>query len=178
MIAETEPINQVQPSLVSSEFLRLDPRQIQADIVGGMIFTAIASVAAVVGIIVAWFQLGLTVWFYAILAGAILIVLISFFASWFWPYLEFNRISYRIDQEGLEIRRGVIWRHSITIPLGRVQHADVSQGPIQRMYGIGTLTVHTAGTQNASIQIDGLEYYHAVSVRDFIVHQRKERDAV
>lgn len=165
-------------TFLSKDFLKLDPRQIQADVMGSLIFSVIVAIAALVGVGFAWFQLGFTWIFYLILAGATIAVILLFVAALLWPRLEFSRTSYRIDEEGFEIRRGVFWRRSITVPLGRVQHADVSQGPVQRMYGISTLTVHTAGTHNASVQLDGLEYQYAVSLRDFIVHQRKERDAV
>lgn len=178
-LARDDPSDDVPGQFrLSDEFSSLDPRHIQVELMVGMITWAIVALGALIGLVVAWFRLGFGIYFYVILGSAVVLLAALAIIAWLWPGIEYRRVSYRIDEEGLEIRRGVIWRHSITIPLGRVQHADVSQGPVQRMFGVGTLTVHTAGTQNASINLEGLAYDHAIVVRDFIVHQRKERDAV
>jgi membrane protein YdbS with pleckstrin-like domain len=56
-----------------------------------------------------------------------------------------------VDARGLEIRRGVFWRSVVNVPRSRVQHTDVSQGPLERSYGLGTLIVYTAGTDHAQV---------------------------
>ena len=53
--------------------------------------------------------------------------------------IQYRHASYRVDPQGIEIARGVIWRSIIHVPVSRVQHTDVSQGPLQRRYGLGTL---------------------------------------
>ena len=50
-------------------------------------------------------------------------------------------------EDEIEIRRGRLVRVRTIVPFGRVQHIDVAQGPIQRPFGLGTLILHTAGTQ-------------------------------
>ncbi|MEL7497129.1 MAG: PH domain-containing protein [Planctomycetota bacterium] len=176
--AQQPPVAPLASSLVDGEFHTVDPRSIQADMITSLIFSGVLSLLILAGCIVAFFYFGLVWQLFAILAAGLVLIFGMFCLAFLWPRIEFNRLKYRIDREGLEIRRGVVWRHQITIPLGRVQHADVSQGPIQRMFGIGTLMVHTAGTQNASVGLEGLEHQHAVAIRDFIVHQRKGQDAV
>ncbi len=76
----------------------------------------------------------------------------------------------------MEIRRGVWWRHRIAIPVARVQHVDVSQGPIQRMFDLATLTIHTAGTKNASIDLSGLDHGSALHLRDRLIEQKDSLD--
>ena len=46
------------------------------------------------------------------------------------------------------------------------------------VFGLGTLIVHTAGTQNASVMLAGLEYTTAMWLRDRVVRQRKTVDVV
>jgi hypothetical protein len=77
----------------------------------------------------------------------------------------------------LEIRRGVWWRSVVTVPLSRVQHTDVNQGPLQRRFDLSTLVVHTAGTQHATVKLEGLGKEVAESVRDELLKQRGD-DAV
>lgn len=180
-IVSPEPnvIDPAQPtSLISPEFRSVDPRNIDAEVTSGLIFSAAAACGALVGTIVLFFSVGLGWILYASAAGAFLVVALLVIAALYWPRIEHRHMSYRIDEEGLEIRRGVFWRHQNTVPLGRVQHADVSQGPLQRMFGVGTLVVHTAGTQGASVELPGLGHEQAVALRDLIVHQRKGQDAV
>ncbi len=92
-------------------------------------------------------------------------MLVTFFLSlaYKWPAARHKSLRYLVDEGGLRIRRGVFWRKVIWIPMSRVQHTDVSQGPVQRPFGLATLTVHTAGTAGASISLAGLE--HGIATR-------------
>lgn len=82
-----------------------------------------------------------------------------------WPVRQYQHTSYRVDQQGIEIRRGVFWRVAINVPRSRVQHTDVSQGPLERRYGLGTLVIHTAGTEHARVALGGLEHRVALRIR-------------
>ena len=69
-----------------------------------------------------------------------------------WPAISYRFASYRLDDEGLEILRGVYWRTITNVPRSRVQHTDVSQGPLERRHGLGTLVIYTAGTQHSQVK--------------------------
>ena len=71
----------------------------------------------------------------------------------------------------------MIWRSVVSVPQTRVQHTDVSQGPLERALGLATLIIHTAGTQNASVSLGGLRREDAQRIRDYLVDV-DERDAV
>lgn len=89
--------------------------------------------------------------------------------AYFWPAVCYRHLSYRVADSGLIINRGVLWRSAVSIPTSRVQHTDVSQGPLQRRYGLATLIVHTAGTENASISLSGLSHRVALRLRDHLI---------
>ncbi len=93
------------------------------------------------------------------------------FAVWclYWPGLRYRYASYRVGERGLWIRRGVVWRSEISVPKSRVQHTDVSQGPLQRRFGIATLVLHTAGTQYAAVSLGGLSHDAALAIRDYLI---------
>ena len=130
------------------------------------------------GLIVAWFlAASARPWItWALLVLAVIATGLSLFSYW-WPAVRYRYLGYRVDENGLVIRRGVLWRSITSIPLSRVQHTDVSQGPLQRSYSLGTLVVHTAGTDNASISLAGLQHSVALEVRDHLVSS-DEADAV
>jgi len=96
--------------------------------------------------------------------------------SHFWPPIEHRHVRWRMNETGLEIHRGVLWRHRIAVPLARVQHVDVGQGPLQRLFDLGTLTLHTAGTQFASIELEGLQHSVALQLRDRLIEQKDSLD--
>lgn len=86
-----------------------------------------------------------------------------------WPVVVHRHASYRVDDEGIEIKHGVIWRSVVNVPRSRVQHTDVSQGPIERSFGLGTLVIFTAGTEHARVQLHGLDHGLALRIRDHLL---------
>jgi membrane protein YdbS with pleckstrin-like domain len=97
--------------------------------------------------------------------------------AWFWPPVRYRHTSYSVDDQGIMIRSGVVWRKVVSVPRSRVQHTDVSQGPIERGLDLATLIIHTAGTQNASIELGGLSKEIAFAVRDYLI-DTDEQDAL
>lgn len=87
-----------------------------------------------------------------------------------WPSAAWRHASWRLDERGLEIRRGVLWQQVVHVPLTRVQHTDVVQGPLQRRFDLATLVVYTAGTHHAAVPLPGLRRDDAAGIRDLLVH--------
>jgi membrane protein YdbS with pleckstrin-like domain len=73
----------------------------------------------------------------------------------------------------VDIRTGVVWRRIISVPRSRVQHIDVAQGPIERRYGLATLSIYTAGTGFAKVDLPGVPYPRAVRIRDHLLPGRE-----
>jgi len=167
------------PDFVDGQFRPLDPRNIAAKRIASLIQSAVFSLVILLGVGYLFFTTPIinTFFWTACIVGLTSIVAAGLLAL-LWPKIEHKRVSFKIDPVGIEIHEGVFWRSQICVPIGRVQHADVGQGPLQRIFGVSTLTLHTAGTSNASVAIEGLDHAFAVSVRDWIVHQRKNYDAV
>ncbi len=82
-----------------------------------------------------------------------------------WPAIAYRFSSYRIDEAGIEIRQGVYWRTLTNVPRSRVQHTDVSQGPFERRFGLGTLVIYTAGTAHSKVNLSGLDFDVARRIR-------------
>ena len=94
-----------------------------------------------------------------------------------WPAVHYRHVSYVLDAEGIEIRTGVWWRQVISVPRSRVQHIDVSQGPMERSYGLGRLVVYTAGTNHSRVELAGLSHAVALALRNYLL-PRGSDDAV
>jgi len=116
------------------------------------------------------------------LSGLVIVLVlaaVASFAVWRqrWPAIEYRYASYRVDADGLEIRRGVFFRSVTNVPRSRVQHTDVAQGPLQRQHGLATLIVHTAGSDSAEVHLPGLPHDTALRIRDHLL-PRDADDAV
>lgn len=144
---------------------QLDPRFISLQRELGWYWTAGVSFALLVVSLVA---LTPRRWYLGLLLWAIATPLLAYW-SYRWAEIEYRYISYRVDDEGIEIRAGVFWRAVSNVPRSRVQHTDVAQGPLERKYGLGKLIIYTAGTQHSRVELPGLEYQTALSIRDHLL---------
>ncbi len=83
--------------------------------------------------------------------------------------------GYDLGPDRLRVVRGLWFRSDTVVPFGRVQHIDVTRGPLERAYGLATLVVHTAGTHNASVSLPGLSNDDATAMRETIrAHIKRE----
>lgn len=148
----------------------LDPAFIPAQRVTGWIAFAVIMAVWWASTGVAWLIDDIPRW--VVLALAACGVAIGALLAWLavsWPALAYRHWSYRLDEQGIEIRSGVVFRRVTTVPRSRVQHTDVSQGPIERRYALGTLVIYTAGTEHARVDLPGLAHGTATAVRDALL---------
>jgi uncharacterized protein len=142
---------------------QLDRRVITLQKTVGWIVTACLSAASLIALFVVWLAGDLPVW--AGLGLFLLWVVACSLLAWHaqrWPAIEYRHTSYSVDAQGIEIRRGVYWRKVINVPRSRVQHTDVSQGPLERSHGLGTLVIYTAGTDHAMVDLAGFDHQTAL----------------
>jgi len=157
---------------------RLDPRAVDLERAAGWIATGVTSFGLLVGLAILLIQASLPRWstvpFAVAWCAATLALGLGLHR---WAEIAHRHISYRVDGQGIEIRKGVFWRAVISVPRSRVQHTDVSQGPLERGYGLGTLVVYTAGTDYARVELPGLDHATALRIRDHLL-PREGDDAV
>jgi uncharacterized protein len=156
---------------VESGFNQLDEKYVLNETASGFITMAVVAILAAGALLVLWLFRGIDWVAFIVLAIAAVLILLIGFAACIWSRWFFRNARWKLDEESFEIRQGVLWKHRILVPLGRVQHADVSQGPLQRYFGLGKLIVHTAGTYQASVELDGLSHRLALQIRDRLIKQ-------
>ena len=98
----------------------------------------------------------------AALAGA--------FGAWL-GFRQFRHVAWRLDEDGLAVRRGRLWQRETRVPATRVQHLDLKRGPWQRRRGLATLVVHTAGTRHSAVTVPHLDADDAERLRDVLGRQ-------
>jgi len=93
---------------------------------------------------------------------------LAFFAVIIAPDRIYRRLGYRIDERLLQAVRGWLIHVDTLVPFVRVQHIDVTRSLLDKMFGTASLVVHTAGTHNSMVRVDGLAPDKAVAMRDAI----------
>jgi putative membrane protein len=63
-------------------------------------------------------------------------------AAWLRPF-SWRRTGYLLSTDAVLLRRGVLARELVLVPLARLQSVGISQGPIRRALGLATARVHT-----------------------------------
>lgn len=108
------------------------------------------------------------VWYHAAIKAVAVWVLIGVLIN---AYVKawYKRYQYALSAQGLVIHRGVFWRQMIVIPRNRIQHTDITTGPLERRKSLAKLIVHTAGTRDAHVTLHGLPESQAAALRQELI---------
>lgn len=96
------------------------------------------------------------------LAGAVLVAGAVYL---FLAYRRFRAWAYQERQEDLVVSRGVMFRRQSVVPYGRMQFVDITAGPVERLFKLKTVKLHTAAAASDA-RIPGLEPAEAARLRD------------
>ena len=95
-----------------------------------------AAVGAVVAVVVALVVLG-PLW-------AILVLVAGAAAVVSGPLVLWRRWRYEVGDEELDLRHGLFVVRRTLVPIRRIQHVDTESGPLQSMFDLASVSVHTA----------------------------------
>jgi membrane protein YdbS with pleckstrin-like domain len=83
--------------------------------------------------------------------------------------LAFSRMAYVLRDHDILYRHGLLIRSTEACPFNRRQHCSVSSGPLERKFGLASLSIYTAASVGADFSIPGLTEATAVSLRELIM---------
>jgi membrane protein YdbS with pleckstrin-like domain len=99
---------------------------------------------------------------------SIAVTFLALLAVIFIPHRRWGRLGYALHPKMLQVVRGWLFHVDTIVPLVRVQHIDVTRGPLDKAFGTASLVVHTAGTHNSIVVLPGLAPDRASEIRDEI----------
>ena len=129
----------------------LTMRRVQ--VAAGAVGAAIVLFAVLVSSTATWAVIAAAL---ALLAGAVAQIFVARRVR-AWGYAE--------REDDLFVKRGVLFSRLSVIPYGRMQFVDVTAGPLERLFGLATVRMHTAAAASDA-RIPGLESEEAARVRD------------
>ena len=154
------------PSVEEIEYIGLDQNYLTAELIGTAIFWLIFAGGALIAILLNLYRM--PGWLSLLLLGGLLgLVLISFLLTIF----GFRRKMYALRQRDIIYKSGLIWRRQTALPFNRVQHAEVQQGPIERLFELSKIKVYTAGGSSSDLTIAGLKHDRAQRIKQFILQK-------
>ena len=154
------------PTMAYIEYAPLEKNLLKADLIWTILFFS-------VGIIILLFLQyiieleWLLIYGKWILLGLICLLILSATLT----YFGFFKKSYAVREKDIIYNSGLFWTSSIAIPFNRVQHCEVSIGPIDRMFGLSELKIFTAGGSSSDLKIEGLKPETSNRLKDFIVNK-------
>lgn len=86
---------------------------------------------------------------------------------------SFRRKSYAVREHDIIYKTGWIVQKLHVVPFNRIQHASVRVGPIDRKFGLASLTLFTAASMIDDVSIKGLPEPEAEKIRQFIMGKIK-----
>jgi uncharacterized protein len=140
------------------EWRRLSPnfrklRRLTTLLVAPIIFTI---PAVIVGVASGKWWISAIIWGFAAVIVIIRLVLVGrTYRS--WGYVE--------REDDLYITHGVLFRSLVAVPYGRMQLVEVESGPLERAFGIATVSLKTASVET-NATIPGLPPEEAARLRD------------
>lgn len=93
--------------------------------------------------------------------------------------LYFNKLEYRIEDDAVTGKKGVFWRKISTIPYYKITNIDITQGPIQRLFGLSNIHCQTAGAggpQGAKAELVLLGIRDAEQIKSTIQSKITKKD--
>jgi membrane protein YdbS with pleckstrin-like domain len=154
---DTAPQVQRKPVSTTSELIPVDaarPPATSAD-GGGLAFTTLPATRRPDPALMTYYVLG------SILLG-------PFFLFYLIPsYFKYRSLRYTVEEEGISMRWGVLFRREISLTYSRIQDIHLSSNFLERWLGLAKIQVQTAsGSSSAEMTIEGLREFGAV--RDFL----------
>ncbi len=146
---------------------RVSPKYITVELVSSLITGLIM---CAVGLVLFLTVLGGTVWGTLLLAAAVVIALLLVILA---PRRA-RAIGYRMREDDLLFRRGIMFQRFVSVPYGRMQLVDISRGPLARMLGLADLRFVTAAAATG-VSLPGLASDDADALRDELVTLAESR---
>lgn len=109
---------------------------------GGITTLIVCLIAAGVSALVYFFD-----WMYWIyIVAAFTVFVVGFLFVYLFPKIRWQRWRYEVREHEIEVQHGLFIVQRTLIPMVRVQHVDMVQGPFLKRYDLANISISTAAT--------------------------------
>ncbi|WP_126972430.1 PH domain-containing protein [Gynurincola endophyticus] len=91
-------------------------------------------------------------------------------------YLKFKNTGYALRDKDILYKTGWLVKKLQSFPISRIQHASVQSNAVERLFGLSSVSVFTAGSSGDDLTIRGLKKETADRVNLWIAQQIEAND--
>jgi hypothetical protein len=153
------------PAVEAVEFQRLAPAYRNVEYVGTAIYFGFLFIGWVVLFFVTLAKLPWLGW------SLLALWVVLFALSMYLAGRRYEVSGYALREHDIIHRYGVLTRVVTTVPFNRMQHCEISRGPVESAFGLATLRVFTAGGASSDLSIEGLLHEEAQRIKEFITRK-------
>jgi len=111
---------------------------------------------------------------YVLLGAFILLVISAVFT-----YLSYLKFTFFLDEEKQEfiVNEGILNRTLLAIPLGKIQQININQSFLQKLVGVHSLQIDTAGNDGKEVSIKAIDRQIALALKERLLNGRITAEA-
>ncbi|MEX1033583.1 MAG: PH domain-containing protein [Cellvibrionaceae bacterium] len=73
-----------------------------------------------------------------------------------WVPRRVRHTRYLLRLRDMHMQTGLLWRRTTSVAINRIQHLEITQGPVERLLGLSRLVLYTAGGMKSDLVLPGL----------------------
>ncbi len=90
--------------------------------------------------------------------------------------LGFAKKGYMVREKDISFKRGLIVYKQTSVPFNRIQHVEVNQGVLEKIYNLSSLKIYTAGGTSSDLTIPGIAIETAHNLKAFLSEKISEHE--
>lgn len=88
----------------------------------------------------------------------------------------FPRKGYLVRENDISFKRGVITYKQTSVPFNRIQHVEVNQGVLAKIFKLSSVKIYTAGGNTSDLSVPGLPEEVAKNLKAFLSEKISEHE--
>lgn len=161
----TPSLNALDPWPQTAQWRPVSPKMIVIEVIVRTIWTLVF----LAGTLIAWLAPA-PLW--VVIVGAA--ITLSTLIGMYFGVRAIQSYGYAERENDLLVRHGRLIRRLSIVPYSRMQFVDVTAGPMERMFGLATVRLHTAAAASDAT-VPGLEAPEATRLRDRLTALGEDR---
>ncbi|WP_339859900.1 PH domain-containing protein [Pseudohongiella acticola] len=103
--------------------------------------------------------------------AAMIVLLLAITLMTVWVNKRYRLTGYVVQPRAVYFRTGALWRTQTVVTLNRIQHVEITQGPLERWLKVARLVIYTAGGKTSDLTVPGLPLPRAEDIRDGLLQK-------
>jgi len=159
------------PEIKKETFTQLDKKYLKIIYIRLFVFALILTVLFITFLIISENNPPL---FVIILICSTLVLLLGF--SGIISILGFSKKGFLVREKDVSYQKGLITYKLTTVPFNRIQHVEVNQGILAKLFHLSAVKIYTAGGTSSDLSIPGLPVEDAQKLKAFLSEKISEHE--